>query len=130
MYYAKLLLVIALLSICSFTLTHQPDLSHQPIVHLLLNGEPVDVKNPLSLKTQGNFDILVLDEDRSSMSYSFQVILVRENKQVITPVKLEDRAALRNLPLKSILHYAQSGDWIIVEITGTQGSVYYKLNIA
>ena len=129
MYYAKLLLVIALLSVCSFTLVQKSSRGEQPIIHLLLNGEPVDAADPLSFKTQGHFDVLVLEQGSARLDCSFAITLVRANKPAVAPIRLQNRKELRDFPLEGILKNAQPGDRIIVEITSLEGSLYYNLKL-
>ncbi len=129
MYYAKLLLVIALLSVCSFTLVQQSSRGDQPIIHLLLNGEPVDAADPLSFETQGHFDVLVLEQGSAPLAYNFEITLVRANKPAVAPIRLQNRKELRDFPLEDILKHAQPGDRIIVEITSLEGSIYYNLEL-
>lgn len=128
MYYPKLALVIALLSICSFTLVYEPSIKDQPVINLLLNGEPVDINDLLSLNCRGHFDILVLEE-APKQNYRFTLMLIRDHKPVAEPVNLYSRETFRSFPIKEVLALAKFGDRLVVEISNAGSSIYYNMEL-
>lgn len=135
MTYRDLLIAILLLGFCSVSLMN-PDIFSENVDHsatLLLNGEAIDLKEPLPLDTQGALGIILFHEQEllaeGSTSPGLSAVLVRKSKPLGEALKVENMQPIGGLRIEQLIRGARSGDRLLMEITHLKRRLHYTIHL-